>query len=82
MRKTDPHAPPPRRNRPSLTAALLLVAALLTGCGGEDYCGAVEEHQAELTDVTASGSPAALLEALPILRDLQEQAPEDIQDVE
>ena len=58
---------------------MLLAATLLTGCGGDDYCGAVEEHQAELTDVTASGSPAALLEALPIFRDLQEQAPEDIQ---
>ena len=45
-----------------------------------DYCGAVEEHQAELTDVTASGSPAALLEALPIFRDLAEQAPDDIRD--
>ena len=40
----------------------------------------MEEHQAQLTDVTASGSPAALLEALPIFRDLQEQAPEDIED--
>ena len=80
MSETDPHAPPPRRNRPSRTAALLLAASLLTGCGGDDYCGAVEEHQAGLTDVSASGSPAALLEALPIFRDLQEQAPEDIQD--
>ena len=35
-----------RANRRSLTAALLLAATLLTGCGGDDYCGAVEEHQA------------------------------------
>jgi hypothetical protein len=63
-----------------LAAALLLAAAALTGCGGDDYCGAVEEHHAELTDVTAPGSPAALLEALPIFHDLQEQAPEDIRD--
>ena len=44
------------------------------------YCGTVEEHQAELTDVTASGSPAALLEALPIFRDLADGAPDDIRD--
>ena len=63
-----------------LAAALLLVAVIVSGCGGDDYCGAVEEHQAELTDVTASGSPAALLEALPIFRDLADGAPEDIRD--
>jgi len=27
VKETDTHAPPPRRNRPSLNAALLLVAA-------------------------------------------------------
>ena len=63
-----------------LAAALLLVVVLVSGCGGDDYCGAVEEHQAELTDVTASGSPAALLAALPIFRDLADVAPEDIRD--
>jgi hypothetical protein len=52
---------------------------LLTGCG-DDYCGAVEEHQAELTDVSASGSPSALLAALPIFRDLSADAPDDIRD--
>ncbi len=62
-------------------AALLVVTVLLTGCrGGDDYCRAVEEHQAELTDVTASASPAALLDALPIFRDLEEKAPGDIRD--
>ena len=63
-----------------LAAALLLVVALVSGCGGDDYCSAVEEHQAELTDVTATGSPSALLEALPIFRDLAAGAPEDIRD--
>ena len=80
LSETNTHAPPLRRNQRSLTATLLLAATLLTGCGGDDYCGAVEAHQAELTDVTASGSPAALLEALPIFRDLQEEAPDDIRD--
>jgi hypothetical protein len=59
---------------------LVLAAPGLSACGGNDYCGAVEERQAELTDVTASGSPAALLTALPIFRDLAEQAPDDIRD--
>jgi len=58
---------------------VLALAPGLTSCG-QDYCGTVEEHQAELTDVTASGSPAALLSALPIFRDLSEQAPDDIRD--
>lgn len=63
------------------TLALVLgLAPGLTACGGDDYCGAVKEHQAELTDVTASGSPAALLEALPIFRDLRDQATDDIRD--
>ena len=70
----------PGRHRVRLAAALLLVLVLVSGCGGDDYCGAVEEHQAELTDVTASGSPAALLEALPIFRDLADGAPDDIRD--
>ena len=60
---------------------LVLVACLLAGCSGDDdYCTPVEERQAELTDVTASGSPAALLEGLPIFRDLADRAPEDIDD--
>jgi hypothetical protein len=59
---------------------VLLVAPGLSACDGDGYCGAVEGNQAEHTDVTASGSPAVLLEALPIFRDLAEQAPDDIRD--
>lgn len=67
-----------------LVAGLAVAAVLpLTACGGdpvEDYCAAVQEHQAELTDVAAVGGPTALLGALEIFRDLQEQAPSDISD--
>ena len=64
-----------------LVAALLLVVGVLSGCGGDDdYCAAVKEHQAELTDAAGSGSPAALLEALPMFRDLADRAPDDIRD--
>jgi hypothetical protein len=59
---------------------VLIVLSGLSGCGGEDYCERVEQHQAELTDLTASGSPSALLEALPIFRYLQQKAPGDIRD--
>jgi hypothetical protein len=80
--RANTHAPPSRRIQHSLTPALLLVVALASACGGadEDYCGSVKEHQAELTDVTASGAPSALLDALPILRDLSTRAPDDISD--
>ncbi len=59
---------------------MLTLAVGLGACGGQDYCAAVEEHQAEITDVTASGSPAALLQALPSFHDLAGQAPDDIRD--
>lgn len=63
--------------------AVLLVAPLLAGCGGdpqEEYCAAVRDHQAELSDIVSGGGPDALLEALDVLRDLQDQAPRDIAD--
>lgn len=66
-------------------AAALAIAALLplTACGGdpqEDYCAAVQEHQAELSDITADGGPEALLDALDVFRALQDEAPGDIAD--
>ena len=67
-----------------LAAALLvpLLSSLLAGCGSEqdDYCGAVKDHQAELSDIVGSGDPDALLKALGIFRDLQDKAPGDITD--
>ena len=65
-------------------ATLLLLAALaLTGCSGdpqEDYCEAVADHQAELTEVAASEDTGALFDALDTYDDLREQAPRDIAD--
>lgn len=55
----------------------------LSACGGDeydDYCGAVEEHQAELTEIRADGGPNALLGALDVFRDLQGRAPGDVTD--
>jgi len=60
----------------------LLVGALLTGCASdqENYCDAVKDHQDELTEIAAEGGQAGLLDALPVYRELQDQAPSDITD--
>lgn len=63
-----------------LVVALLL--PLLAGCGSQQdkYCGAVKDHQTELSNIVGSGDPDALLRALDIFRDLQSKAPGDITD--
>ena len=63
--------------RAALAAALAAVLLPLAACSSdqEQYCDAVEEHQTELTDITSQGGPDALLEALPVYRDLRDQAP-------
>jgi hypothetical protein len=55
---------------------------LLTGCADqkEKYCDAVKDHQQELGEILGGGSPDALLKALPIFRDLADEAPEDLRD--
>lgn len=63
--------------------ALLVLAALLTGCSGdpyEDYCDTVVEHQDVLTEAVAGGDPDALLSVLPELRDLRDASPRDVAD--
>ena len=66
-------------------AALLLGLACgaVTGCSSDpqaDYCKAVEEHQADLSDVAASDDPGAVFDALDDYEELAEQAPRDIAD--
>lgn len=62
--------------------ALALALLPLAGCADdtERYCDAVKEHQKELSEITAEGGPTALLDALDIYRDLQDQSPSDISD--
>ena len=62
--------------------ALLVTVPLLAGCASdkERYCEAVEENQTALSDIAAQGGQEALIEALDIYRDLQEQAPRDLTD--
>jgi hypothetical protein len=67
---------------PAVLAAFLVVP-LLAGCGGDEfegYCGAVKDHQAELTDITSTGEPDAQLKALAIYRELRDEAPDDVRD--
>jgi hypothetical protein len=66
-------------------AALLLGLMFLamTGCSSDpqaDYCKAVEEHQADLSDVAASDDAGAVFDALDDYEELAEQAPRDIAD--
>jgi hypothetical protein len=66
-------------------AALLLglVCVAITGCSSDpqaDYCKAVEEHQADLSDVAASEDAGAVFGALDDYEELAEQAPRDIAD--
>lgn len=75
-----------RKVRCAAAAALLaagLVAAL-AACGGasssDDYCGAITSHRDDLSKVLGDGGGMALLDALPIFRDLQAKAPSDIAD--
>ena len=62
--------------------AALAAAPLLAGCATpqERYCETVREHQRELGEVRAEPGAPALLDALPIFRDLAEDAPDDIRD--
>jgi hypothetical protein len=64
------------------TMPALLAGSLLTGCASdqEEYCDAVKDHQDELTEVVAEGGQTGLLDALPVYRELQDQAPSDITD--
>ncbi|MGZ5404222.1 MAG: hypothetical protein ACXWDL_06200 [Nocardioides sp.] len=68
-----------------ILAGLLLASALMA-CSASpqkvraDYCDVVEEQQFALTEALAVDTPDALLEALPLFRELAEEAPRDIDD--
>ncbi|MCW2834497.1 MAG: hypothetical protein JWN68_2450 [Nocardioides sp.] len=71
----------------ALVATAALTAVALTGCRGgdragpdSDYCQAVQEHQAPLSDIAASTEQGVVFEALAHYRDLADQAPPDLRD--
>lgn len=67
----------------ALAAVPLLACLALTGCSGDpqaDYCDAVTDHQAELSEIAASEDAGALFGALDTYAELREEAPRDIVD--
>jgi hypothetical protein len=69
------------RRRRGVAALVVAVLLPLTGCaGGGGYCSDVEQHRKQIADMIGSGSPSALLDNLPMLRDLAEQSPDDLAD--
>ena len=69
-----------RRTRAGL-AGVVLLAPLLTCCGGNDgYCDRVQDHQAEVGSAIRNGDPTGALQLLPAFHDLQAAAPDDVRD--
>lgn len=61
-------------------AATAMVLPLLAGCGSQSYCDAVKSHQTGLGTIAQGGGRTALLQALPVFKDLQGKAPDDVAD--
>lgn len=64
-----------------------VAAVALRGCSGaeragpgSDYCEAVQENQAALSDIAASTESGAVFEAVEHYRDLADEAPADLRD--
>ncbi len=73
----------PRRT--PLLLLLALTSTLATACASqqEQYCDAVTEHQAELSDLNPpdrSGTAADVFAAADVFEELAEEAPDDIAD--
>ena len=63
-----------------LTVALLLPLAACGGDSTDAYCRDLESNRKQIADMIGSGSPAALLDGLPVLRELADQSPDDLAD--
>ena len=74
-----------RRGRVRRSVVALLVAMLLpfAACGGDEsasYCSDLQKDRKEIANMLASGSPSALLGNLPMLHDLADKSPQDLDD--
>lgn len=71
------------RARVVAAGVVLALVPLVGGCGGDsedDYCSAVKDHREELSKTISDGRQDSLIQALDILKDLQDKAPSDITD--
>ena len=61
--------------------AIALVVPLV-GCGdpGKSYCADLEQHTKQIAEMLDSGSPTALFNGLPMLRQIADKAPRDLTD--
>lgn len=69
-----------RRTRVGAILVALAVAPWVGSCGKDPYaayCDAVKSHREELSKVE-QGDTSSTLDALPILRDLRDRAPDDV----
>jgi hypothetical protein len=70
------------RRLPGVLVALSLLLPL-AGCGGDDidsYCSDLKQHDKQIADMIEAGGPLGLLDNLPMLHDLAENAPDDLTD--
>lgn len=66
------------RRSPAVVAGVVLLATVLTACGGGDgYCDRVESHQAEIGSAIRNGDPTGALQLLSAFQDLEAAAPDD-----
>jgi hypothetical protein len=63
-----------------VTLALLPLTGACGGSSTDDYCSAVKDHQAALTEIVSGTGQDSLIKGLDIFRDLQAKAPSDITD--
>ena len=64
------------------TAVVVTLLLALAGCGDptEDYCSQLREDRKEFAEMLDSNSSSALVDNLPMLRELSEKSPEDLSD--
>ncbi len=72
----------PGTGRARTVGLLVTLLAPVTACGdpGQDYCASLKERNQAIAEMIESDSPAALLNGLPMLRELAEEAPSDLRD--